>query len=479
MTFAETIKKAVVNLPIQQKASFAYVFGNVVSKGIAIITLPLFLSLLTTEDMGVNSVYSSWYIIFHSVMTLALTSGSVNVAMKDYPNTRKEYLSSTLTLSSVISLFFFFVVFLFKRQLSTITTLSPLLVMFMALSIIINPALELWYVRQRYEYKYKSSIIVSISLTILTTFGSLVSVFYFKKAGFENLGTIKVLASGSITTLVSLVFFFLILKAGKVFINISMWKYALTVSLPLVIHLLGKNILDISDKLMISYYCGKSDAGIYGTIYSLSSIPHILWVAINTAIVPDVFASINRKDYKKISKSTLRILVFFGLIAITFSLLAPEVLKVFTTKDYYEGVTIVPAIVSGIYFTVLYGIYGNFLLYNKKTISIMIGTVSAALINIITNYVFIRRFGYLAASYTTLLSFAFLAVFQGFLSYYTNHENYVNPTAVLVLSVIIVVICMSSMFLYKLSFIRYLIVAFLIVIIVFFVLIYIKRKEMQ
>ena len=43
--------------------------------------------------------------------------------------------------------------------------------------------------------------------------------------------------------------------------------------------------------------------------------------------------------------------------------------------------------------------------YTKKTTYIMFGTMIAAVINLITNYIFIKAYGYIAAAYTTLFSY--------------------------------------------------------------------------
>ena len=43
--------------------------------------------------------------------------------------------------------------------------------------------------------------------------------------------------------------------------------------------------------------------------------------------------------------------------------------------------------------------------YKKKTTYIMLGTMAATVINLVTNYIFITKFGYIAAAYTTLFSY--------------------------------------------------------------------------
>ena len=50
--------------------------------------------------------------------------------------------------------------------------------------------------------------------------------------------------------------------------------------------------------------------------------------------------------------------------------------------------------------------------YYKKTPTIMISAVTAAVVNVVLNFIFIARYGYMAAAYTTLVAYIVLAVMQ-------------------------------------------------------------------
>ena len=58
------------------------------SRGLAIITVPIFTRLMTTEQIGEVNLYNSWYALISVVATLSLTSGGYSVAMKEYPISR-------------------------------------------------------------------------------------------------------------------------------------------------------------------------------------------------------------------------------------------------------------------------------------------------------------------------------------------------------------------------------------------------------
>ena len=52
-----------------------------------------------------------------------------------------------------------------------------------------------------------------------------------------------------------------------------------------------------------------------------------------------------------------------------------------------------------------YDLFAKFAFYYEKTLAIMVASVSGAILNIILNYIFIAKYGYLAAGYTTLACF--------------------------------------------------------------------------
>lgn len=449
------------------RASIAYTFSNLLSKGISIITVPLFTRIMSTSEVGISSTYSSWYAILYAVITLSLTSGSVNIAMLDYTGKRDQYESSVLTLSTISGSIFFIIYLFEKKAICDFTTLGDSIMVMLCLSMIINPALDLWYARQRYEYKYKSSVLVSTSLTILSAICALLAVIFFQRYSNTNLGMVKILSQGSVQLIFGLVAYLYILIKGKDFFDLSIWKYALKLSLPLIVHTLSKNILDLSDRLMISSMCGQSDAGIYGTLYSLASVSLLVWNAINASLIPTMFEKLNNKEYTSINFLLERVLVLFGVATVGITLLSPEILMIVTTPEYASAVYTMPALSAGIYMTALYNIYGNILLFKKKTLNIMIATSLAAGLNILLNYTFIGAYGYIAASYTTFISFVLLAVLQGIMVRIVFKKPILNDKRLFFISIAISVICMISNFLYNFTIIRYVLCAIIVFYVIF------------
>lgn len=72
---------------------------------------------------------------------------------------------------------------------------------------------------------------------------------------------------------------------GKKLISKKYWKYALTISLPLILHTLSSILLTSADTIMIKKFVDASAAGIYSFAYKIGMILQIIWVATNKAWV--------------------------------------------------------------------------------------------------------------------------------------------------------------------------------------------------
>ena len=463
------IKKLIAKystLSLSTKSSIAYTFANLISKSINIITIPVFTRIMSTSEIGITTTYTSWYTILYAIVTLSLCSGSMNIAMLDYKERRFQYQSSCLTLSSLSGVICLILYSIFSEKIIGITGLNNLVMWVLLISLIVNPALDFWYAKQRYEYKYKSSVFVSIFISVISAISSLFCVIYSKNIGCNNIGDVKIISQGAITLIVGLFLYIYIMSHGKVFIDFDIWKYALSLSIPLIVHTLAKSLLDVSDRIMISQICGQSEAGIYGTVYSISLLALLVWNAINTSIIPITFEYLNKKEYNKINQMLYIVLILFAITSILVALFAPEILLILTTSEYSEAVYLIPALCAGIFFTALYNIYGNFLLYKKKTTNIMIATLIATITNIALNYIFLKRFGYIIAAYTTLVSFIVLALFQCIMVRLVYKEKNVNNKVFWLISFIVVLACLLCNILYKFLVMRYIVITCLFILLV-------------
>ena len=163
---------------------------------------------------------------------------------------------------------------------------------------------------------------------------------------------------------------------------------------------------------MISQMVNNSAVGIYSTLYTVSSLSLMLWQAIHASFVPYMFQNIE-KNTNGIRRISSRIMLLYAVMAIMMTYMAPEIVKRYATEEYYEAIYIMPPIAAGVFFTAFANIYSDIAVYYKKTKYVMYPAIIAAVANLVLNYIFIGTFGYMAAAYTTLVSYILMALCQG------------------------------------------------------------------
>ena len=182
-------------------------------------------------------------------------------------------------------------------------------------------------------------------------------------------------------------------------------NYALKISAPLVLHGIALNILSQSDRTMITVLADASQTGIYSLIYNFSMIAVVITTALEGIWVPWFYNKLKENAFdeiNRIAKDYVHLMTYLliGVIAI-----GPEVVKFLASNQYWEGIKIIPPIVLSNFMIFVYTLYVNVEHYHGKTVFITINTFIAAGSNLILNYLFIPKFGYAAAAYTTLLSY--------------------------------------------------------------------------
>ena len=109
---------------------------------------------------------------------------------------------------------------------------------------------------------------------------------------------------------------------------------------------------------------------------------------------------------------------------------------------------IVPIIVFGY---ILYGmsiIYAQYIVFTKKMIYLSLSVLSAGIINIILNWIYISQYGYVAAAYTTAISYFFMFLFNWITAKYILKQR-TTPLWLLWKSIVILSIAIIIMFLFS------------------------------
>lgn len=391
------------------KDGLYYTLGGFFLQGINFITVPIFTRLLSPNDYGIISIYSTWMGII-SIFVVLQTYGTIGNAKISYGNEEfDEYISNSIILSTITFLFWIIVFYVFKENISKFTGLKKTLVFLMLFQSFFNVGITYKVNLAIYFSKPKKKLLISF-LSVILNIG--LSIYLIKNITITDKYMGRILGGFIPTLLLGGYFFLEIVLEKKPTFKKSHWKYCLSISLPLIFHNLSHLALNSSDRIMLEKFIGMKATGIYSFTYNIGMIMSILWGALNSAWVPWFYENMknNRKDIiKKYSKIYL---YFFTFLCIVFLIMIPEFIKIMAPKHYWGGINIAPWIVLGSYFMFYYSFPVNYEFYYKKTNYIAIGTTFSALINIALNFYFIPRWGAMGASLTTFISYIFLFIFH-------------------------------------------------------------------
>lgn len=388
---------------VQAKATLWYMICNILQKGISFIVVPIYTRLLTTNEYGQYTVFQSWRDLLIIIVTLNLYCGIFTKAMVDYKDDRDRYTSSMQGLTTVLVLIWLIIYLIRIDFWNNVFDMNTITMLLMFSYFLFSVSFSFWSVKQRVNYKYKTMVAATLAMSLLVP---LLSVILLKNT---NLRANAVIWGFLIVqSLIGIFFYIIQFIQGRCFFHKEYWLHALKYNIPLIPHYLSLIVLSQVDRIMIKNICGADKAGIYGLAYSVSLLMNILTNAINNSFVPWFYEKLRDKDYLAIKPIVNKLCLLIAILTFVAILVSPEIVLILGTKDYYEAIYIIPAVSISVYITFCYGFYSNIEFYYSKTKFVMFASTIGALSNLILNYIFINKYGYQAAGYTTLISYIVL-----------------------------------------------------------------------
>lgn len=396
------------SMNIAARASLWFVVCNLLQKGISTITVPLFTRLLTTAEYGTYNLYLTWFNTLTIVTSLNLYYGVFNNAMNRLRegSERDRYISSMQGVTVTLTLLLVVIYLPFQGFWSDLLGLSRLMLWLMLAELLVEPALHFWQGRQRFAYRYKAMVGVTLLKSTLNPVLGLVLVCLARShkatARVVSVVAVEVLIAG---TLLAIQFY-----RGRVYYHRENWRYALGFNIPLLPHYLSGSILNQGDRIMIQKLNGEAEVGIYSLAYSVGMLIQLFTNAINQSMTPWMYENLNNQTYENIRKNVTSILLFLAGAIGCLLFFVPEIVSVFGSPAYRDAMYVVPPVACSVYFIFLYNVFAIPELYYERQKFMSVASVLAAVLNIALNTVCIPVFGYVAAGYTTLFCYIVYSV---------------------------------------------------------------------
>ena len=412
--------------PIKQLAGETAIYGlsTVLARLLNFLFVPLYTRMLSTAQYGTVTEFMAFIAILQVVLSMGLETGCFRFANKhDQP---KQVFSSALTTVLMASLLFLGGCILFAQPLASglgYGGYQQCIIWFGAILAIDNFT-SILFARLRFEHKAVTfavlktiKIIGELSFNLLLFFGlpawlqahpdSFLHGWISPVPDFDY-----VLVAIFLSCVLSLLLFIpQLCKKGVFRFYPALWKKMMFYALPLMLAGLPGILNDFSDRILFRFLIPdslvwQSELGIFQAGVKLAVLMMLFIQMFRYAAEPFFFARAKEQQSKELYAkvfnyfTALSVLVFLGV------LLYIDVIGLILGRDFRAGISVLPIM---LFAYMLLGMSFNVSIWYKlteKTSMALYITCAGLLVTLVVNLLFMPRFGYTAAAWAHLFSYA-------------------------------------------------------------------------
>lgn len=380
--------------------SLIFAIGNLGSKLIVILLVPLYTYTLSTTEYGATDIITTTSNLVLPLITLSIYEAVLRFTMdKDYD--KEKVLTSGFFITLVGNLFLLLMIPIIKN----LTNNDYLVYFYLLLMIQTFQSLLSQYVRA--VGKVKEFAINGILNAFLV--GSFNVLFLVKlKYGISGY-----LLSIIIAGFISVVYLSVVSEVIKIVkirkFDLVLSKTLIKYSIPLIPNSFMWWVINTSNRYFIVYFIGMSENGLFSVA---NKIPSILSIFQSIFFQAWQLSAIDEYDSENKDKFYSNVFNFFSafMIIVTSGILLflRIIIRYILSPEYYLSWKYVPFLLIGILFSSFSSFYGTNYIAAKKTSGVLTSSLLGAAINVFLCYILIPGFGVNGASFATMTSFLFM-----------------------------------------------------------------------
>ncbi len=369
---------------------------------------------LGVEQFGILSYCVAFALLFRPMAMFGLTGICVREIVK-FPKEKNEILGSAFTLSLVAGILAFLVV------VNLIAVLKPDEPVYCAIVSIVGFGL-IFFSFEIFDYWFQAKVnakpvvaartIVLILSACVKAVGILLhaSVVFF---AWVNLAELMFTGTALLIAYTRCGF-----KLTDLKVRFKWIKKLFHDAWPLALSGIAATIYLRIDKIMLGDMLGAGDVGLYTAATRLAEVWYFLPVCIMSSLYPAVIKSIENKSLNtnKRMQQIYNMMTLMGyLVGVVTTLFAAPLVTLLFGPEYGPSAQVLTLYVwSGIFVNIAMGKAAWLKAMNYTKIQ-FVSTVIGAVINVVLNLIFIRKYGVIGAAWATIISYSIEAYLSLFL----------------------------------------------------------------
>ena len=417
--------------------------GKFLPKGISIITLPIITAQLTKAEYGTYDLIATLVMLLLPVATLQIQSAAFRflIECRNDKAASGKIITNIFVVTIPISVFVSFLLVLLWSDL------EPMIRLVVGLYLIAD---ILYLTISQVTRGLSFNKVFSESSILLSAVNCIAIVITLKVHNYGLIGAVfslfiaNMIAAIYLTYKIHLFSFF-----DSKYISKETIKELIQYSWPMVPNNLSNWILKLSDRLIITAFLGIEANAVYAVA---NKIPNLLSIAQSIFVMAwQENASIVVRDkdageyYSKMFDKILTIMFSCTALLVGFT---PVIFKLLIRGSYEEAYVQMPILILGMFFYCMSAFQGGIYVAHKRTKSVGITTIAAAVVNLVIDIAFVKSWGITAGSVSTLVAYLLLYVFRmvDSLRFQPMDYHIKKQTCMLFIIVLMLILCFMQNF---------------------------------
>ncbi|MGL5777566.1 oligosaccharide flippase family protein [Cetobacterium sp.] len=392
---------------------------SMLTKALPFLTLPIITRMLpNASSYGIADMFS----LINSFGTALAILGMYDAVFREFFEDKenidyqKKVTSTGLIIVSISSLVMIVLTLLLNKYITLIlfkdlqyrnlVALSALAIGIGGISSIIGAPTRMRNERRVYLYTGISFPLIGF----LVTYGMIKLGYTYKAIVYSNV----VMSASSLLT-----FYFFNRKdfSLKMF-DKKVAKELLKIGLPILPGFLIYWIYGSMDRIMINRMLGPTELGIYSVGAKVAAVSQLIYASFAGGWQYFAFSTMKDKDQVELNS---KVFEYLGIISFSLFIIAQPFIKpvfnIFFTGDYIRGSEVFSYLFLSPLILMLFQIIANQVIVIKKSYLSTLSLLLGAILNIILNFILIKRYGIKGAGISTLISYIISVFCMGGICY--------------------------------------------------------------
>lgn len=380
--------------------------GKFSSKLLVFLLVPLYTSVMTTEEYGIADYVNVTINLLYPIITLIIVEAEVRFALDPNEDKRQVFM-----FANIVGFAGIFIVF----ALTPLLTMNSILRDWYGLFIL---GLVSWVVYELFMHfafgldRVSTAASAGVINTFSTILVTIVALLFFKA------GVTGYLIANALGNIVGAIYIFVKEHLFRYYLNPrkierNLKKGMLKYSIPMIPNSISWWINNSADKYMIEFFHGASTMALLSVAYKIPSIlvtvVGIFTSAWHISSVDQFGTEENKNFFRTVYKLFNMVLAFSTAICLIFT---KEIASFLFKADFFEAWMIVPVLLIAYIFQGEATFLGSAFTASKKTNVLFVSTMLGSVVNVILNLILIPKYSNIGAAIATLCGYITICIIR-------------------------------------------------------------------